>query len=240
MSVDDEEYEGTSYLIPNTWVQNGELVYLTAVHYREDCLRDVLIPKLVQTLSRFGVRELSGEEVLRHAIGHSRDPLILTGLKFINKKSYTAAYLRDKFLSNELALADAVLKIIFCEADSVAKNSSPISLTSQKWELLFNVNTAFRQAVVFYKPSDSAPNDLLRVTIGGVGIDTPSTMQFERSKVWHTNRYWNPRIRHDSNVGSRGDSEPKRSVTRSQTEVNRKQIAEATRCVTRSQTQGSR
>jgi hypothetical protein len=239
MSVDDEKYYGTSYLIPNTRAQNGELVYLTAVHYREDCLRDILIPKLVQTLSRFGVRELSGEEVLRHAIGHSRDPLILTGLKFINQKSYSHDYLRNEFLSTELALADAVLKIIFCEADSVAKNSSPISLTSQKWDLSFNTNTAFRQAVVFYKPSDSAPNDLLRVTIGGVGIDTPSTMQFERSKVWHTNRYSNPRIRHDSNIGSRGDSEPKRSVTRSQTEVNRKQIAEPTRCVTRSQTQES-
>ena len=177
----------------------------------------MLIPKLVQTLSRFGVRDLSGEEVLRHVIGHSRDPLILTGLKFMNKKSYSLDYLRNKFLSNELALADAVLKIIFCEADSVAKNSSPISLASQKSELLFNVNTAFRQAVVFYNPSDSAPNDLLRVIISGVGIDIPSTMQFESSKVWHTNRYWNPRcgprIRHDSNIGSHGDSEPKRSVT---------------------------
>ena len=71
-------------------------------------------------------------------------PLILTGLKFINKKSYSFDYLRNEFLSTELALADAVLKIIFCEADSVAKNSSPISLTSQKWELLFNTNTAFR------------------------------------------------------------------------------------------------
>ena len=133
-------------------------------------MRGVLIPKLVQTLSRFEVRDLSGEEVLRYAIGHSRNPLILTGLKFMNKKPYSPDHLRNKFLSNELALADAVLKIIFCEADSAAKNSSPISLTSEKYELLFNVNTAFHQVVVFYKPSNSAPNDLLRVKIGGVGV----------------------------------------------------------------------
>ena len=232
----DDEYLGISYIIPSRQNQHG---YPNPVHYRDDCLKGILFPKLVNTISKFGVQCLSAEEVLRHAIGHSPDPLILKGMKFVNKKSYTDDYMRNKFLCNELALADAVLKIIFCEADSVAKNSSPISLTSQKSELSYDVNTAFRQAVVFYNPFDSAPNDLLRVTIEGVGIDSPSTMKFERSKVWHTNRYWNPRKRHDSNVGSHGDSEPKRSVTGSQTEANRKQIAEPTRSVTRSQTKST-
>ena len=121
--MDDEEYNGTSYVIPNTRVQNGELVNLTAVHYREDCLRGVLIPKLMQQLFQFGGRDLSGEEVLRHAIGHSCDPLILTGLKFMNKKSYTPDYLRNEFLSNGRCGAD--LKITSFELQFAALRSTP-------------------------------------------------------------------------------------------------------------------
>ena len=158
------------------------------VHYRDDDLFNA-VSKIERTLLRCGVRGISGDAVLRHAIGFSKDPLTLSGLKFNNRKNYKEKEMFSVFLRKERDLAAAILKIVFGEADSVARNSSPIALEVVHTELSFDFSTASRQAIVYYKAIGSKPDDTYRVTIRGVGIGSPSTMELECSYEWPELRY---------------------------------------------------
>ena len=158
------------------------------VHYRDDDLFNA-VSKIERTLLRCGVRGIPGDAVLRHAIGFSKDPLTLSGLKFNNRKNYKEKEMFSVFLRKERDLAAAILKIVFGEADSVARNSSPIALEVVHTELSFDFSTASRQAIVYYKAIGSKPEDTYRVTIGGVGIGSPSTMELECSYEWPELRY---------------------------------------------------
>ena len=158
------------------------------IHYRDDDLFNA-VSKIERTLFRCGVRGISGDAVLRHAIGFSHDPLTLTGLKFNNIMKYKPKQMNLVFLRKEREMAAAILKIVFGEADSVARNSSPITLEVVRTELSFCFKTAFREAIVYYKAIGSKPADTYRVTIRGVGIDSPSTMELEGSYEWTEFRY---------------------------------------------------
>ena len=158
------------------------------VHYRDDDLFNA-VSKIERTLLRCGVRGIPGDAVLRHAIGFSKDPLTLSGLKFNNRKNYKEKEMFSVFLRKERDLAAAILKIVFGEADSVARNSSPIALEVVHTELSFDFSTASRQAIVYYKAIGSKPDDTYRVTIRGVGIGSPSTMELECSYEWPELRY---------------------------------------------------
>ena len=167
---------------------NGGRPFLVSIHYRNSVLSRVL-PKLARILSRSNIQGISAEAVLHHAIGLSQSPLTLTGVTFENRKRYKATEMFSVFLKKERALAEALVKTIFCEADFVADNSSPIALKEVQTKLEFDFEMAFRKAVVIYQAEGSEPGDIIRVTIRGVGINFPSTMEFECSYTWYTQRY---------------------------------------------------
>ena len=168
--------------------KNAGRAIMYPVHYRDDDLFNA-VSKIESTLLRCGVRGISGDAVLRHAIGFSKDPLTLTGLTFNNRKKYKKEQMPFVFLRKERDLAAAILKIVFGEADSVARNSSPIALEVVQTALSFDFSTASRQAIVYYKAIGSKPDDTYRVTIRGIGIDSPSTMELEGSYDWPAFRY---------------------------------------------------
>jgi hypothetical protein len=185
----DELYMGTTFTVSQQLsTMNSGRAIMFPVHYRDDDLFNA-VSKLESSLLRCGVRGISGDAVLRHAIGFSKDPLTLTGLKFNNREKYKQKQMFSVFLRKERDLAAAILKIVFGEADSVARNSGPIALEVVRTELSFNFSTASRQAIVYYKAIDSKPQDTYRVTIRGVGIDSPSTMELECSYEWPEFRY---------------------------------------------------
>jgi hypothetical protein len=92
------------------------------------------------------------------------------------------------FLKKERVLAEAILKIIFCEADSVANNSSPETLELAQTSLKNDTEAAFRKAVVYYCAAGN-PDAQVRVTIGGVGIDSPSSLEVKYTAAFVSNRY---------------------------------------------------
>ena len=182
-------FKGTTFNVAQQLsTMNAGRAIMFPVHYRDDDLFNA-VSKIERTLLRCGVRGISGDAVLRHAIGFSKDPLTLSGLKFNNRKNYKEKEMFSVFLRKERDLAAAILKIVFGEADSVARNSSPIALEVVHTELSFDFSTASRQAIVYYKAIGSKPDDTYRVTIRGVGIGSPSTMELECSYEWPELRY---------------------------------------------------
>ena len=165
--------------------------FLISIRYEDRVLSRVL-PQLARILSQSGVQGISAEDVLHRVVGLSDDPLTLTGLKFKNKRFYKmegGQSMKKVFMRKERALAEEMLRIIFCDSDTVAANASPIALRVGMTELEFDFDMAFRKAVVKYHAEGSEPGDVIRVTIRGVGINSPSTMKFERSSAWYTHRY---------------------------------------------------
>ena len=142
---------------------NAGHAIMVPIHYRDDDLFNA-VSKIERTLFRCGVRGISTDAVLRHAIGFLNDPLNLTGLKFNNRMKYV-------FLRKERDFAEAILKIVFGEADSVARNSSPITLEVVRTELSFCFKTAFREAIVYYKAASLTTHiELLFVVLGSTQV----------------------------------------------------------------------
>jgi hypothetical protein len=150
--------------------------------------------KLEQALKQSGVQGLSAKAMLLHAIGYSPVPVLLTGVKFHNREYKAGKQLDAEFLKKERALAEEIVKIIFCQKDSVANNSSPYTLKFVQISLDFDTQTAFRKAVVFYRAAGKR-EAMVRVTISGVGIDSPSNLEIDLSAAWVTEWYQNFRVR---------------------------------------------
>jgi hypothetical protein len=188
--IPDKKYSGgTIFQTKQRYpLYNEGRQFLVSIHYRDSVLSRVL-PKLARILSRSDVQGVSATAVLHHAIGFSHSPLTLTGLKFENKKRYKPADMSDVFLKKERALAEELLKTVFCDADSVADNARPVVLELLQTQFEFDCEMAFRMAQVIYHAKGSEPGDVIRVTIRGVGINSPSTMEFECSYSWFANRY---------------------------------------------------
>jgi len=167
---------------------NGGREFLVSTHYRDSVLSRVL-PKLARILSRSDVQGVSATDVLHHAIGFSQSPLTLTGLKFEYKRRYKATDMFEVFMKKERALAEELLKTLFCDEDSVANNARPIVLELLTTDFEFDCDMAFRKVQVIYHAKGSEPGDSIRVTIRGVGISSPSPMEFEHSYSWYANRY---------------------------------------------------
>jgi len=173
--------------------------------YEAGCLNQNVFPLIRDVFHHHGFSPVDASTVLKLVIGcglqrsmQFKGPVFslkdtsLSGVTFksVTFKGSGATFksLLGKLLVQDRAMIDRLMHIVFSMPDSVALNSTAITLSSVVGFAEYREDTGFRKVVMFYCVGSPNDEDFMRVTIQGEN-DDPNTFTFDHSQTWAKNRY---------------------------------------------------
>ena len=162
------------------------------VIYKEEKLQHNIFPRFKQVFQAHGCDEVGDWWELLCAVLYG-GAVSLQGPKYINRKTYDAKTMREKFLRSHRDLVDDLMTIVFNEQANIPFHpiSQPTSFEMMQGSFEFNASIAKRKATIIYRAVDKQPDDLYRVIIHGEGKENllTHTFRFQPSQSWLSARY---------------------------------------------------
>ena len=176
----------------HTFYAKAYLIYRQEkAFYEYECLNQNVFPSIRAVFHENGFSAVDAEAALRLVIGNSpqrsmqfKGPVSST----IKDISPSAVGFRDNLLAQDRAMVDRLMHVIFSMPDSVARNSTPITLTSRLRFAEYREESNFRKVVLLYFVGSPSDGDGMRVIIQGK-MDDPNTFTFDHTQKWTANRY---------------------------------------------------
>jgi hypothetical protein len=158
--------------------------------YEYECLNQNVFPSISAAFRDNGFPAVDAEKALRLIIGNSpeRSMQFKDPVSSIKDISPSAVAFRENLLEQDRAMVDRLMHVVFSMPDSVARNSTPINLTSRLRFAEYREESNFRKVVLFYSVGSPSVGDGMRVIIQG-NMDGPNTFTFKHTKKWTANRY---------------------------------------------------
>jgi len=161
--------------------------------YEAGCLNQNVFPLIRDVFHHHGFSPVDASTVLKLVIGcglqrsmQFKGPVFSlkdTPLSVVTFKSFLG-----KLLAQDRAMIDRLVHVVFSMPDSVARNSTAITLNSQIGFAEYREESGFRKVVIFYFVGSPSDGDSMRVTIQGEN-DDPNTFTFDHTQIWIENRY---------------------------------------------------
>ena len=142
--------------------------------YEYECLNQNVFPSISAAFRDNGFPAVDAEKALRLIIGNSpeRSMQFKDPVSSIKDISPSAVAFRENLLAQDRAMVDRLMHVVFSMPDSVARNSTPINLTSRLRFAEYREESNFRKVVLFYFVGSPSVGDGMRVIIQG-NMDDP-------------------------------------------------------------------